>query len=236
MINAIIVDDEPLAHQVLLHHIKEHGDINVVEQFTSPVRALSWLANNKADLIFLDINMPLLNGIDLLKVLANRPQIIIVSAYQEYAIEGFELDVTDYLLKPTSADRLSMAIDKVRHRRALQLNNKSNVEASETETRDNFMVLRVNREKRKFEFSNIDYIEAYGNYVKVWQGSQMVLVSSTLKNILAELPEAQFTQVHKSYVVSRSKVSAIDQECLCLSNGIEIKIGKSFKQKALNIL
>jgi len=174
VINAIIVDDEPLAHQVLLHHIKEYSDINVVEQFTSPVNALSWLAKNKTDLIFLDINMPLLNGIDLLKVLTNRPQVVIVSAYQEYAIEGFELDVTDYLLKPTSAERLSVALDKVRQRHALQLNITSNIEARESETHDNFIVLKVNREKRKFEFDHIDYIEAYGNYVKVWDGSQMV--------------------------------------------------------------
>ncbi|GAB3002819.1 LytR/AlgR family response regulator transcription factor [Psychrosphaera aestuarii] len=236
MINAIIVDDEPLAHQVLLHHIKEYSDINVVEQFTSPVNALSWLAKNKTDLIFLDINMPLLNGIDLLKVLTNRPQVVIVSAYQEYAIEGFELDVTDYLLKPTSAERLSVALDKVRQRHALQLNITSNIEARESETHDNFIVLKVNREKRKFEFDHIDYIEAYGNYVKVWDGSQMVLVNSTLKRVLAELPEALFTQVHKSYVVARSRVSAIDQEGLSLSNGIKIKIGKSFRQKALNIL
>ena len=106
MIKALIVDDEPLAHSVILHHLKAHADVEVVGQCMNATQALSFLANNAVDLLFLDINMPELTGIEMLKVLANMPQVIIVSAYQEYALQGFELNVTDYLLKPVSAERL----------------------------------------------------------------------------------------------------------------------------------
>ena len=98
MLKALIIDDEPLAHEVILHHLAQHADFNIVGRCYNATTALSWLANNQVDLLFLDINMPELSGIEMLKVLRKRPQVIIISAYQEYALQGFELDVTDYLL------------------------------------------------------------------------------------------------------------------------------------------
>jgi len=221
MLKALIIDDEPLAHDVILHHLDQHSDISVVGRCYNATQALSWLANDHVDLLFLDINMPDLSGIELLKVLRNRPQAIIISAYQEYAIEGFELDVTDYLLKPVCNERLSQALDKVRFRAQKQLSN---------EVLPQHIVLKVDREKRKFTLTAITLLEAYGNYVKLWQGDEMVLVNSSLKLLIEMLPNSQFTQVHKSFVVNNAKVIAVDTDSLTMDCGRTVKASKTFKK------
>lgn len=224
MINAIIVDDEPLAHEVIAHHLQALRDVNIIFQCHSAAEALSWLANNSADLLFLDINMPQLNGIDMLKVLAKRPQVVIISAYQEYALQGFELDVTDYLLKPVSEQRLSQALDKVRQRNLTinPVNHKSTVEQH--------ILLKVDREQRKFKLADISLLEAYGNYVKLWQGNHMTLVSSSLKQLAEKLPNDQFVKVHKSFIVNSDEVTAFSKDALELVGGRNIKIGNAFKE------
>ena len=242
-IKAILIDDEPLAHDVVLHHLKQHGDVEVLAQFYHPADALAWLANNSADLLFLDINMPALNGIELLKVLANRPQVVIISAYQEYAVDGFELDVTDYLVKPVSAERLANGLKKVRDRITLSNltygDNSNQEKTQEIHTGTNEVisniVLKVDRELRRFELSDITYFEAYGNYVKVWQGNQATLVNSTLKGILEMLPLTQFSKIHKSYIVANDCVVRLDSEHVTLLNEVKLKIGKSYKAEAKRI-
>jgi DNA-binding LytR/AlgR family response regulator len=227
MLKALIIDDEPLAHEVILYHLAEHADISVVGRCYNATQALSWLANDHVDLLFLDINMPDLSGIELLKVLRNRPQVIIISAYQEYAIQGFELDVTDYLLKPVSSERLSQALDKVRFRAQKQLSN---------EVVPQYIVLKVDREKRKFTLADITLLEAYGNYVKLWQGDDMVLINSSLKLLIEMLPTTKFTQVHKSFVVNNSKVIAVDTDIITMECGRTVKASKTFKKKFQSLL
>lgn len=222
MIKALIIDDEPLAHEVILYHLAQHSDISVVGRCYNATQALSWLANDHVDLLFLDINMPDLSGIELLKVLRNRPQAIIISAYQEYAIEGFELDVTDYLLKPVCNERISQALDKVRIRAQKQSFN---------EVVPQHIVLKVDREKRKFILTDISLLEAYGNYVKLWQGNDMVLVNSSLKLLIEMLPPTQFTQVHKSFVVNNARVIAVETDSLTMECGRTVKASKTFKKK-----
>ena len=230
--NALIVDDEPLAHEVILHHLKAYPDIKVSGQCLNATQALSFLANNPVDLLFLDINMPELTGIDMLKVLANMPQVIIVSAYQEYALQGFELDVTDYLLKPVSAERLNQALKKVRERHR---HKEEHTNTMPVPTASSHIILKVDRSQRKFELSDIMYLEAYGNYVKLWQADCMVLVSSSLKQLLDQLPSQQFIQVHKSFVINRSFVTGIDSESVTLKNHNIVKVGKSFKSRVATI-
>jgi len=219
MLDALIVDDEPLAHKVILHHLASHRDVKIVKQCYSATEALAWLASNNADLLFLDINMPQLNGMDMLKVMAKRPQVIIVSAYEEFALQGFDLDVTDYLLKPVSAERLASALDKVRQRSAANKPAKTPKE----------IVIKVDRELRKVSLRDITYLEAYGNYVKVWQGDSMLLANSTLKKLLAELPAQAFSQIHKSFVVRNNAVIGKDSDSVLMSNQVRLKVGKSFK-------
>ncbi|MEH6394334.1 LytR/AlgR family response regulator transcription factor [Pseudoalteromonas sp.] len=223
MIKAIIVDDEPLAHQVLLHHLTAHTNIDVVGQYYNAKDALCVLAKPGIDLVFLDINMPELTGLELLKALANPPQVIINSAYQEYALAGFDLNVTDYLLKPVSAPRLNQALNKV-CQRALPLEHQS---------KD--ITLKVDREKRKFALDTIEYIEAYGNYVKLHQADSFTLATTTLKQLNEQLA-GTFIQIHKSYLINKNKVTAVNHEYVELTTGAVVKIGKSYKELSRTLL
>jgi len=227
LLKALIIDDEPLAHEVILYHLVEHADISIVGRCYNATQALSCLANDHVDLLFLDINMPDLSGIELLKVLRNRPQVVIISAYQEYAIQGFELDVTDYLLKPVCGERLSQALDKVRFRNEKETSN---------EVVPQHIVLKVDREKRRFTLDEISVLEAYGNYVKLWQGNEMVLVNSSLKLLIEMLPKALFTQIHKSFVINNAKINAVETDSITMECGRALKASKTFKKKLQHLL
>lgn len=217
----MIVDDEPLAHEVILHHLENRKNVTIIKQCYQAAEALSWLASNSVDLILLDINMPHLTGMEMIRVMADPPQVIIVSAYQEYALEGFELNVTDYLLKPVTAERLDKAIEKV-VQRGKQPQLPSKVEES--------VFLKVDRGLKKFKLSEITILEAYGNYVKLWQDENHILISSTLKQLYQQLPEQNFTQVHKSFVVNNQSITEFNTNALVLDNGRTIAVGHSFKK------
>lgn len=218
MLNTLIIDDEPLAHQVIKHHLQACDDINVLASCYNATEALRCLAQQNVDLLLLDINMPALTGIELLRVLHNRPQVIIISAHKEFALDGFELDVVDYLLKPVSAERLLTALNKVRRRIA-----------AVKPLAISYIVLKVDREQRKFQLNDISMLEAYGNYVKVWQGAEMTLVSSTLKQLLQQLPQPQFVQVHKSFIVNKDRIVAVDNTQIRLDGNQHIKVGKLYR-------
>ena len=149
MLTTLIIDDEPLAHQVLRHHLQDNADIALLGSCYNATEALSYLARHQIDLLLLDINMPALSGIELLKVLHHRPHVIIISAYKEYALDGFELDVVDYLLKPVSAARLGEAINKVQRRIGEAM-----------PVADSYIALKVDREKRRFLLNEIILLEA----------------------------------------------------------------------------
>jgi len=247
----LIVDDEPLAHQVLLHHLAAATNVQVVAQCYNAAEALAVLAHQPIDLMLLDIQMPVLTGLDMLKVLATPPQVIITSAYAEYALDGFALDVTDYLLKPISSERLAQALDKVRRRqlaRALHLGSAqpespkvlhplSPAPGISTISQPAVsIVLKVDRELRKFELARISCFEAYGNYVKVWQAGQMTLVNSTLKQIHQQCEHNGFVQVHKSFLVNKQQVVAVDSQKIRLVDQLQIKIGEAYKDNARQIL
>jgi two-component system, LytTR family, response regulator len=240
----LIVDDEPLAHQVLLHHLAAENDVQVVAHCYSAVEALAVLAHQQVDLMLLDIQMPALTGLEMLKVLANPPQVVVISAYAQFALDGFALDVTDYLLKPVSGERLGQALQKVRRRQCidqqtepmgLSLNTFStNTPSASTEME--FIVLKVDRELRRFDLASICCFEAYGNYVKVWQGERMTLVSSTLKQLRSQLSPTTFVQVHKSYLVAALHVVSRDRQQLQLTNQMIVKIGEAYKEQARQLL
>lgn len=251
--SAIIIDDEPLAHDVLRHHIQAHNltangpharPVNIRFQAHNATDALKWLSENDVDLIFLDIKMPYLTGIELVKVLANRPQIVFVTAFQEHAATAFELDVTDYLVKPVSLPRLQQAIGKVSQR--LVLSN-----TSSTQNTESYVMLNLSGTKRKIYIRDIQWFEAYGNYVKVWLEDEMLLANSTFKQMLDSLPhvdllsasqdntanqfnEGLFAQIHKSYGVNLSRAKALAGDRLIMMNDIPIKIGKTFKKALKN--
>ncbi len=227
----LIVDDEPLAHQVLLHHLAAHADMVVVGHCYSAAEAMAALATDPIDLLLLDIQLPVLTGLQMLQLLAKPPQVILVTAYADYALDGFALDVTDYLLKPVSSERLAMALDKVRRRAGLPVPVAVPAAAFGNEQ----IVLKVDRELRRFDLASICCFEGYGNYVKVWQGQQMTLASSTLKAVMEQTAAAGFVQVHKSFLVNPQQVQSLDSQSLRLSNQQQIRIGEAFKAAARRI-
>lgn len=224
MLKLLIIDDEPLAHQVLRHHCALHPDLAIVGHCYSANEALALLTSTanstaKIDLLLLDINMPVVSGLDLLKAVKNPPLVIITSAHQEYALDGYAFDVTDYLLKPFSEERFASAIDKVKRRIATAPANQASPH----------IILKVEREQRKFQLEKITCFEAYGNYVKVWQGKNMTLVNASLKSLRQQLPAKDFIQVHKSFIIHRQEVTSIDSQSLQLSNQMRIKIGDAYR-------
>jgi DNA-binding LytR/AlgR family response regulator len=224
MLKLLVVDDEPLAHQVITYHCKAYTDITIIGSCYSAAEALAVLAGQQVDLLILDIQMPVLTGLDMLKVMQNKPQVIISSAYPQYALDGFELDVADYLLKPISAERFATALQKVRRRLVLEPEKPPSI------------LLKVERELRKFKLAEVCCFEAYGNYVKVWQGQQMVLVNATLKQIYQQVATADFIQVQKSFLVNKQHVIGLDSTLIRLSNQMQIKIGPAFKDQLNGIL
>ena len=254
MLKLLLLDDEPLAHQVILHHLQHEPDVAVIAQCYSAAEAMAVLAKQPVDVLLLDIQLPVLTGLEMLKLLAAPPQVVIISAYAQYALEGYTLDVTDYLLKPVSARRLSQALAKVRRRlshvaesaalepvepvdkQCAAILATSALPADHTPQTPAYLVLKVDREWRRFELASVCCFESYGNYVKVWQGGQMTLVNSTLKQLRSQLDHIAFVQVHKSFLVAACHVISRDSQQLQLSNQMWVKIGDAFKQQARSLL
>lgn len=235
---ALIIDDEPLAHDVILEYLKEIDWINVQKQFYSATDALVYLTQNKVDLIFLDINMPKLNGMDFLKILSQKTQIIVTSAYQEYALESFELDVCDYLLKPFRFDRFIKAITKANEQFQLATISITNTDTASGEVRpkeekkETTIFLKIDKKLIQFELADIIYLEAYGNYVKVWIGDKSFLTPRTLTSFEKQLDSKDFLRVHKSFIVQKKKIAFVEGSSIHMSNDNRVSLGKSYRHLA----
>ena len=215
-LRAIIVDDEPLAHNVILKYVSDIPFLEVVGQFYLATEAYSILTEQNIDLIILDINMPVIKGLDFLRTLENKPAAIITSAYEEYALEGFELQVTDYLLKPFRFERFLKAVNLVRAK--TQKSTKS----------ENHIFIKVDKRQIQLNLADIQYLESYGNYVKVWTEDQFYLTPRTLTSFEEEL-DSNFQQIHKSYIVQKSYIKHVEGNMITVQNGNVITIGKSYR-------
>lgn len=223
MLKVLIVDDEPLAHEVLAHHCRAHADLVVIGHCHSAAQALAALEADRIDLMFLDVRMPQFGGLDLLRGLRAPPLTVIVSAHRDHAFEGFELDVIDYLLKPVSPARFAEALDKVRRRIAAAAEGDAEPEAAGE------VVLKVDRTLRRFAFTDISTVQAQGNFVRVSGPAGSVLATTTLKALRAILPQADFAQVHKSFLVRRAAIVVQQPRALHLSDGSVVPIGKTYR-------
>lgn len=222
MIRALIIDDEPLAHKIILQYAKDIPFLDIVGQCYQATEAYTLLENTAVDLIFLDIQMPKLKGLDFLRTLEKRPRVIITSAYEEYALEGYELQVTDYLLKPFRFDRFLKAVNLIRQ----QLGEQASLTGPSGEGQ---LFLKVDKRYVQVQYSDILYLESYGNYVKVWTGENYLLTLRTLGSFEKELPPGQFLRIHKSYLVQRNAIKFIEGNQLVLQNGQGLLIGKSYR-------
>lgn len=206
-LNCLIVDDEPLSQDILIDYVNACPELVLKGVCKDAIQAGEMLQTENIDLLFLDINMPKLNGISFVKTLKNPPLFIFITAYSEYAIEGFDVEAVDYLLKPVSFERFRVAVNRVMER--FLAKNSSN--------QGGHIMVRADKKSYKVDFDDILYLEANGDYVKFVTTERSLLVHGKLKEILKQLPENRFERVHKSYVISLLKVDYLE--------GNQVKVG-----------
>ena len=231
-IKCIAIDDEPLALQVIKTHVMQMDDIELVDTFQNPIKAFDVLKTKQIDLIFLDIEMPLLSGIDFLKTLQNPPKVIFTTAYRNYAVESYEFDVVDYLLKPISFTRFFKAIGKfkdvIKPTDALKTNG-------EVEDAHDHIYVNANKRFVKVEFGNINYVESIKDYVRIHLADGTnVITKDSISNFEEKLPHV-FLRIHRSFIVNTTKVTAFTKVDVEI-NDIEIPIGNSYKNNVITVL
>ncbi len=223
-IKCILIDDEPFALDILEDDLLYFEDVEVIDKFTNPILALEFLSKKEIDLIFCDIQMPEMLGTDLLRGLGKPPLFIFTTAYQQYAIEGFELSAIDYLLKPIRKERLALALEKVRGLRAL-LQKNSNSKEEET------ISINVEYKKVKLLLDEILYIEGLKDYVKIHLKNRAypLLTRSNLKGMEKRLPQEIFIRIHNSYLINKSQVTAYNKSSVTIDE-VDLPVGKTYAE------
>src|SRR5687767_11140363 len=218
-ITCIIVEDEPLATKILTDYISQTPFLHLLESFKDAIAATDYLRSHQPDLIFLDIHLPKLKGMAFLKTLTNPPAVIITTAYHQYAVEGFELNVTDYLLKPFEFERFLIAVTKVK-------SGQKPKEADNTEK--DFIFLNVQKKKVKISFSEIVYIESQREYIKIVTGRNEYISKMSTNEMEALLPSGQFKRIHRSFIISLDKIESYTAEAVEV-NGVTIPVGRGYR-------
>ncbi len=232
-INCIIVDDESLARKGLEKYVKEIEDLELKGVCKNAMQANTIINNEKIDLLFLDIEMPMISGIDFLNSLKHTPKIIFTTAYSEYAIESFEFDVVDYLVKPISFERFLQAANKAY--RFISDKPPTVIQGKTEEKEEEFIFVKTDKQLVKILLKNILFVESMQNYIRIHTIDNSHITLVPLKKVFDILPEKDFIQVHKSYVISKSKVEAIVGNQI-LMGAHKIPIGRSLKEEVLEIL
>ena len=209
-----IIDDEPIAIDIIRHYLEKLPNFEVSASFDDPVEAFVALKNQPVDLLFLDIQMPGLTGIELLQTISNPPEVIFTTAYREYAFEGYELNVLDYLLKPIAFNRFLQAIDKFLLKKEQKISSSEQAEISKAE------ILRVRADRKTviIKLSEILYIEGLKDYVKIILADRQVVTKELISQIQKRLPASQFVRIHRSFIVAKDKIDAFTAS--------EVEIGK----------
>lgn len=208
-IGCVIVDDEPLAIRILSKYINKHDKLYLIKSFTRSTEAISYLESNKTDLLLLDIHMPLINGIELIKKLKNPPQTIFTTAYREHAVEGFELNAMDYLVKPIRYERFTASIERI----------KARIQASETNipnSAEDVLNIKMNRKNYRIPLDDILYLESNRNNVLIFTTQKEFKCVDTLKHMAKKLPN-NFVQIHRSFIINNNFVEHYDKQ--------EVKVG-----------
>lgn len=216
-IKCIIVDDEFLAISLLSRYVEKVPFLDLVYSTENPISALEFFQNNHADLIFLDIQMPELSGINFMKIVGNKLKYILTTAYSEYALEGYEHNVIDYLLKPISFSRFEKSVEKAKERFDLK----------QVQEKSHFFV-KSSGQQHKILFDDILYIESIKDYVNIKTDNQEYIVLDTLKSLENQLPE-YFVRVHKSFIVNTNRILKVNLKSIILSSETEIPLGETYK-------
>ena len=222
----IIIEDEPLAQNVLKKYIEDHPSLEFAAVCNDALEAQTILTQQNIHLIFLDINLPKLSGINFIKSLVHSPLVIFTTAYPEFAVEGFELNAIDYLLKPFSFERFVKAVNKAIEKLTVY-NTQNNVEK-----KSSFIFLKADKKIHRVELETIHYIEAIGDYMKVVTDSGQLIVNETMKKLQEELPVRSFMRVHKSFIISRNKIKFIEGNYIQVVDK-SIPIGATYRNEVL---
>jgi DNA-binding LytR/AlgR family response regulator len=234
MINCIIVDDEQHAIDILETYVAQTPSLHLAGTTTNPMEALQMVSAQKIDLVFLDIHMPELSGIDFIKAINGKVKVILTTAYSEFALESYELDVVDYLLKPIRFPRFLQSVQK-----AVSELNELSMSHSSTEGNDDYIFVKTESKGKllKINLNEIDYIEGMKNYVAIFRSGQKTLVYTSMKELEERLPHKQFIRVHKSFIIPISKITGIEGNMLRLKNvTTEILIGDSYRPELMELI
>ena len=227
----LIIDDEQIAHKIIMEYCEMLPMMSLQKNCYNALEALEYLNTHEVDLIFLDLNMPKLKGFEFLKTLASPPKVIVTTAYSEFAIEGYELNVTDYLLKPFSFERFLKAVNKVI---GSSISSKQSP-AKEDNTTGNQIFLRQNNSHIQVDIKTILYIEASGNYTKVITTTDTITVRGKISDMIASLPKNEFLQVHKSFAIAITRIQSIEGNRIHIGDHT-VPIGKLYKASVNNLL
>ena len=228
----IIVDDEPLARELIRGHVQKLENFEIVEECENAMKAMESLRNQHVDLMFLDIKMPQISGIEFLKTLKNPPKVIITTAYSQYALDGFELDVIDYLMKPVTFERFFKAINKyfaAKNQQIISLEKENGFDDHA------FIYVKENKKVIKIYLKEIHFIEGLNEYIRIHTDNRRVVVKSSLQAIEKKLPSELFIRVHKSYIVSIPRIRAFNATTIELENA-KVRIGRNYKNQVFNAL
>lgn len=236
-IKCLVIDDELLAREYIKEYINKISELELMGDFNSPLKATELIKKGEVDLLFIDIQMPDITGIDFVRSLTHKPEIIFTTAYQEYALDGFDLSAVDYLLKPFSFERFFQAVNKVIDKLESKTRTSeipSIPEQSQTTYADTYLTIRADRKLYKINFEDIKYIEGQKAYVTFHTNKKRITALASLKELEEALPEKQFIRIHKSYIVSIREILSLEGNIVEV-NDIKLPVGKIYKNVVLKV-
>ena len=230
-IKCIIIDDEPLAAEVIENYLKEFSNVEHVGSFTNPLEALELIESGEIEAVFIDINMPKMNGLEFIRSIEAKPSFIITTAYREYAVESYDLDVLDYLVKPIPFNRFLKSINKL----SLKFNADRSMENAHDSAEKSFIFLKVDKKLVRIKYDDIHFIESLKDYIKVFTSEGDFLAHKSLTSITEELPKSKFLRIHRSFTVSLDKIDALEGNSVLLK-GKRIPIGRKYVNHAKDVI
>ena len=236
MIRCLVVDDEPLALHILEDYISKLPFLQLVKATTNPIEALTLVQNGAADLIFLDVQMPELTGIQFLKIANGKAKVILTTAYSQYALEGYELDVVDYLLKPIAFDRFYKAVQKVQsilNPAVATLAAKE--EPAPKDLQNDFIFVKTEYKIQKVYLHDILFIEGLKDYISIYTPTERIITLQIMKKMEEALPEQHFVRVHKSYIVALNKIDSIERSRICIKDKV-IPVGDTYRDHFFKLI
>lgn len=236
-IKCLVIDDERLAREYIKNYISKIPELELIGDFNSPLKATELIKKGEVDLLFIDIQMPDITGVDFVRSLSHKPEVIFTTAYQEYALEGFNLSAIDYLLKPFSFERFFQAVNKVIDKMESKLANAEVVTpdiSAQTSFADTYLTIRADRKFYKINFSDIKYIEGQKAYVTFHTTKKRITALASLKELEEALPENQFIRIHKSYIVAISEIQSLEGNLIEVHD-VKLPVGKMHKEAVLKV-